>query len=178
MTEQTSDVNEALRMALRYEEEGREILLNAKDAVENPLAKATFDFLADQELKHVDVIKRFAETLSGSGEFDLSKLTAITNEETKRGVKHIFERFRAAFESVGAGDQPRLETYRVAMDMERHGYDFYSRTARDSDDAEIRQLFAFLATEEIRHFELIQDTHDYLLQPDALMAIEERWMQI
>jgi len=178
MAGHTSGVDEVFEMALRYEDEGRTILLNAKEAVENPLAKATFDFLANEELKHIDAIKRFAETLSGSGEFDPNNLTAISGEDAKRRVKHIFERFRTAFESVGAGDQPRLETYRVAMDMERHGHDFYSRAARQSDDAKTKRLFEFLAEEEIRHFELIQDTHDYLLQPDALMAIEERWMQI
>jgi len=177
MVPTANDPREVLEMALHNELKAREILQNARETVDNPLARATFDFLADEELKHIDIISKFAESLAGVGQFDEKDLLSTTTSEAKGRIKSIFERFRVQFEEVGAGDQPRLETYRVAMDMERRGHDFYKRAAEETADGEARKLYAFLAGEETRHFELIQDTHDYLQQPDALMAVEERWMQ-
>jgi len=168
---------EVAETALHNEMKAREILLDAKENVDNPLAKATFEFLANEELKHIEIIKKFAKALSGAGEFDADDLSGTTAAEAKEHIKNIFERFRVSFEEVGAGDQPRLEIYRVAMDMERHGYEFYKRAAEQALDKQARELYDFLGSEEICHFELIQDTHDYLQQPDALMAVEERWMQ-
>ena len=175
MADIPDDAEQVLEMALQNELRAKEILEGAKENVENPLAKATFDFLANEELKHIAIIKQFAAGVSGEQELDMAELTTL---EAKQQIRSIFERFRVAFEEVSATDQPRLETYRVAMDMERAGHDFYRRAAQQASDAKARRLYEFLAGEEIRHFELIQDTHDFLQQPDALLAVEERWMQV
>ncbi|MDO8589559.1 MAG: ferritin family protein [Armatimonadota bacterium] len=178
MSQIADDARQVLEMALQNELKGREILEQAKENVENPLAKATFDFLAHEEDKHIAIIKQFASGLTGEQELDMAELTTLTTPEAKQRIRSIFERFRVAFEEVSATDQPRLEAYRVAMDMERAGHDFYKRAALQASDEKSRRLYEFLAGEEIKHFELIQDTHDFLQQPDALLAVEERWMQV
>jgi rubrerythrin len=173
-----NDPRQVLEMALQNELKGREILEGARENVQNPLAKATFEFLANEELKHIDLLQQFAASLTGGELPDVEDLQALTTPDAKQHIKSIFERFRVAFEAVAATDEPRLEAYRVAEDMERQGHDYYNRAADQATDEKAKKLYQFLAEEEIRHFELIQDTHDYLQQPDALAAVEERWMQI
>lgn len=173
MSQAEDIISQVLDTALQNELRGREILLEARENVENPLAKATFEFLANEEMKHIDAIKTFAAGLS----IDPQALAAFDPAEAKERIYSIFERFKVAFEAVAATDEPRMEAYRVALDMERRGHNFYKRAAEQSADENARALYAFLASEEIKHFELIQDTHDFLQQPDALLAIEERWMQ-
>lgn len=173
----TANAREVLEVALQNELKGHEILTSARENVENPLAKATFDFLANEELKHIDIIQKFAQSLAGTGEFTTEELIEMSTPEAKQNIKSIFERFRVSFEAVAASDRPRLETYEVAMDMERRGHDYYKSAAEQTTNEDARRLYEFLASEETRHFELIQDTHDYLQQPDALAAVEERWMQ-
>ncbi|MDO8684577.1 MAG: ferritin family protein [Armatimonadota bacterium] len=177
MVQTANDVTQVLETALQNEMKSYEILENGKNNVDNPLAKATFDFLANEELKHIEIIKQFTSTLTGKSDFDIDELLALTTPDAKQHIKSIFERFKVSFEEVGATDQPRMETYRVAMDMERQGHDFYKRAADQTSDEKAKRLYQFLAGEEVKHFELIQDTHDFLQQPDALLAIEERWMQ-
>jgi len=178
MSQVLNDAAEVLESALRNEQEAHDILIHAREAVDNPLARATFDFLAGEELKHMQAIKQFAESLARHEEFDADDLERLTSAEARSHIILIFERFRTSFEAVGASDQPRLEIYEVAMDMERRGHDFYASAARRAADEDARKLYEFLAAEEVKHFEIIQDTHDFLRQPDALLAIEERWMQI
>ncbi len=172
------DPNTILDIAIANEVEGHKILTNAKESANTALAKATFDFLASEELNHIELIKDFAKTLAGAQEWDDSRLKEISLSEAGSHIKNIFERFAAEFETVSASSDERLETYKVAMDMEHRGYDFYSGAAKKVHDERAKQLFNFLAAEEERHFKMIQDTHDFLNHPDGIMAMEERWMQI
>jgi rubrerythrin len=172
-----NDPNAIVEAAIVNEIEGHRILEQGKKAANTPLAKATFEFLANEELKHIDLIKDFAKTLEGVKEWDPSELKELSLSEAGRHIRGIFERFGAQFEEVAATDNERLETYKVAMDMEHRGHDFYAKAAEQVTDERAKKLFQYLADEEVKHFEIIQDTHDFLAQPDAILAMEERWMQ-
>ena len=171
------DPKGVVEAALRFEEEAYRILCDAKDKAEDPLSKATFDFLAGEEVKHMEAIKAFAGSLALSGAFDPAILSRpITVNEAKQEIKGIFARFQPEFAETAAKGRPRLKVYAIAMDMERWGHDFYLAAAEQATDDTARKLYRFLSDEEIKHFEIIQDTHDFLKQPDAFMAIEEHWM--
>lgn len=165
--------------AIANEIEGRAMLERGKNSATTPLAKATFEFLANEELKHIALIKQFAESLTGTTKWctdDLGEGLDINQACTI--IKHLNERYGTEFETVGGLVDERLKVYQVAMDMERQGYAFYSNAAKHATNEQARELCQFLADEEAKHFEILQDTHDFLQQPDALLAMEERWMQI
>jgi rubrerythrin len=168
-----NDPKEVLEMAVNNEREAYELLCASRDACEDKLSKATFDFLAKEELKHIDVIQKFGETGVASAP-DVSK--SLTKADVAKGIKGIFEQFGWQYEQAAATDD-RMEAYRTAMDMERHGHQFYAKAAEVSTNPEAKKFFEFLAREEVRHFEIIQDSYDFLSEPDAMLAMEERWMQ-
>ena len=107
--------------AMKYEQEGYKIICDAKDKATHPLSKATFEFLAEQELQHIEAIKEFARSLAGECEFDTGKYCkSTTKREVSQQIKGIFSKFKAEFEAVGGKEDidERLETYGVALDME------------------------------------------------------------
>lgn len=166
-----------IEAAITNEIEGHKILNMGKESASNPLAQATFEFLANEELKHIELIREFADALDTNTTWDQERIREIALDENGHIIRGIFERFATQFEEVATADDERLEIYRVAMDMERRGHDFYTRAASKVSDERARTLFEFLAEEETKHFQIIQDTHDFLQQPDAILATEERWMQ-
>ena len=172
------DPNAVVEMAIKFEIEGHRILQQAKEASSEPLAIATFEFLANEELKHIEIIKEYSKTLEGAKKWNPDMLKGLTLAGASTGIRGIFERFGAQFEEAGTAPDQRMEVYKVAMDMERRGYDFYSSASEKSTDKKSQNLYRFLAGEEMRHFRIIQDTHDFLDHPDGFFAIEERWMQI
>jgi rubrerythrin len=171
------DPKAIMEAAIANEIEGHKILQRGRQAVSNPLTKATFQFLANEELKHIELIKEFSQSLSGIKSWDPSSLREITLAEAGASIRGIFERFATQFEEAGTADDERMEVYEIAMDMERQGHDFYKRAANKVNDEQTKKLLLFLANEEIRHFTMIQDTHDFLKHPDGILAMEERWMQ-
>lgn len=174
MAEIPNDPKAVLEMALQNEVQGHKILNDARDACDDRLAKATFDFLAKEELKHVQIIKQYAETGMANPP---SSSAVVTRQQMAQGIKGIFEQFGWQYEQVAGQDDARAEAYRTAMEMERHGHHFYAQAAEKATDEEAKKFYQFLAAEEVRHFEIIQESHDFLTQPDAMLAMEERWMQ-
>jgi rubrerythrin len=177
MTQIPNDPQKVAEAAMEYELEGRRILCESGEKATDPLSKSTFKFLADQELKHIEAIKSFAKCLSENEEFDVTKIDAVVDKlEARKAIKGIYAEFQPQFEDAACEEEPRLEVYKVAMDMEDHGHDFYAAAAEQATDSASRILYEFLAAEEINHFEIIQETHDFLAQPDAFQAIDEHWM--
>lgn len=177
MRDISNDLNSIIEAAIANEIEGHKIFQRGKKAANDPLAQATFEFLANEELKHIELIREFLQAVDNNITWDPERMREIALAEDGAAIRGIFERFAAQFEEVATADDERLEIYRVAMDMERRGYDFYTRAALKVSDDRARRLFEFLAEEETKHFQIIQDTHDFLQQPDAILATEERWMQ-
>jgi len=174
----SNNSTEVAESAINYELEGRKILSDAEEKAVDPLSKATFRFLADQELRHIEAIKSFAQSLSGEGAFDQELLLPATREYARDQIKGLFAEFKSRFEETSGRDEERQSIYKVALDMEHCGHDFYHAAAEQAADETAKKLYSFLAEEESRHFELIQETATFLKQPDAIMAVEERWMQI
>ncbi len=174
MAEIPADPKQVLDMALQNEVQGHKILSDARDICQDKLAKATFDFLAKEELKHIEIIKRFAQT--GVASAPLASDT-LSRADAAREIKGIFAQFGWQYEQVASEFNARAEAYRTAMEMERHGHHFYHQAAENAQDPEVKKFFDFLAAEEVRHFEILQDSLDFLEQPDAMLALEERWMQ-
>lgn len=173
-----NDPKKVAEAAMQFELEGHRILLESAEKAKDALSMATFKFLADQELKHIEAIKAFAEALGTNAEFDFCKLcTAVSKEEALREIQCFFAEYESEFENISA-DESRLQVYEVAMNMEDNGYQFYKCAAENETDPASRKFYEFLAAEEIKHFEIIQDTHDFLKQPDAFLAIEEHWMTL
>ena len=177
MQEIPNDLKSIIEAAIANEIEGHKILQRSEESASNPLAQAAFDFLANEELKHIDLIREFSNALDADTAWDPERMREIALDKNGAAIRGIFERFATQFEEVATADDERLEIYKIAMDMERRGYEFYSRAASKATDERARALFEFLAAEETKHFQIIQDTHDFIQQPDAILATEERWMQ-
>jgi rubrerythrin len=178
MTNIPENPREVVETALQFELEGRKILVDAGEKAKDPLSKATFKFLADQELKHIDAIKAYACALDEGKTFSCSTLGEhMDKSQAMAEIQKIFSKIKSEYESVEGKEDERQEVYEIAMDMERRGHDFYEKAASQTTNDTSRQLFQFLTGEETNHFEIIQETAEFLKQPDAIMAVEERWMQ-
>lgn len=178
MTHIPKNPTEVLAMALRNEERGREILLDGERSAKSPLAKATFEFLANEELEHIRLIQEFARSLETGGDWRPGELKPVSKRKAGEHVKSIFDKYAAEFQKVGERGEERMDIYEAALQMERDGHHYYAHAAEQAEDERARSLYEFLAKEETRHFELIQDTRDFLDLPDALLAVEERWMTV
>ncbi|MHB1457681.1 MAG: ferritin-like domain-containing protein [Armatimonadota bacterium] len=172
------DPKEVIKAAMDFEADGYKIFVDAGEKSTDPLSKATFNFLRDQELTHIERIKKFAAMIEGGVDFDLDSLgEPITVAKAKKEIGGIFKEFKSQFEATAGDPDERMEVYTVAMKMECRGHDFYGSAADAAKDEVSKKIYRFLSDEEAQHYMIIEETQTFLMQPDAIMAVEERWMQ-
>lgn len=150
--------------ALELEEQGREMYEQAYLKVKDPFARKALEFLIKEEERHKDKILRFNEHLFGRGEFDLERECAVTiSEDLKKLIEeHVTSEAREKIEDA----RTDIDVYEIALDFEKRGYDFYKSAGENETDERIKRFMKFLEEEEVKHYELIQETIRYLKETD------------
>lgn len=164
---------EAIGTALRMEEEGKRFYQDALKRVNNQFARRTLEFLIKEEDRHIDKIIRFNEYLLGRGDFDIEaecstdvpeRLKALIDEAAVATIKNIED------------SSSDVEVYEAAMEFERRGYQFYQEASRKEEDERLKRFFEFLVSEEIKHFQLLQNTKKYLEDPSYYFEDAGGWI--
>lgn len=135
----------ALAEAIQFESNGRDFYLRAAEAARDPLARAVFEALAEDEKEHVRRVREIYEELKNRpGWPDVVEMVARAS-----GVVDAFERASAA--GTGAlAEATAREAFAAALEMERQGLQFYrDRAARASCSAEAAFFRRLVAEEEI-----------------------------
>ncbi len=168
--------NEKLKpfdFALKLEEAGREFYLNEAAKMHSEAAKRIFLSIADEELKHIERINKiFASVdkdIKGSGwdkiKIEKGRLGEIFKSEIKGKPK-------------GPSTNAEQKAIEMAMENETRGYNFYDKTARETNDADVMSFFQTLMKEENAHFKILQDTREYLFDTaDWYIKLEGRTIE-
>jgi rubrerythrin len=160
MPERLTD-SERVEFALQTERDGSRFYKDATERVQHKLARAAFQLLSKEELRHVALIEALAKRLKGKGgpvSADSPNLRKL-----ELGVKTIYE---TAGEKKGKGDLDPAKAYEEAVALEQKISALYSGYIKDSESPEARHLFTVLYREEQDHLNLLEDMLAYLTKPD------------
>ena len=164
---------ESLKLAIKTEEDGRAMYLTAAEKVTNPLAKATMKQLAKEELTHIEIIKKFYDTLKQGAESDVKDMMAKAMNYNLR-KKTIFEAARERMDKAVEAD-PNVQTaYEEALKFEEEGANMYKELAGKTTDPVAKKLYDFLFEQESEHFRFLQEGLNYLNNPEQWFLEEER----
>ena len=160
MGPQTIYYCEALESAMKFEERSRDFYHDSVDKVDDEFAKKTLEFLAQEEVHHMEKIRRVNEELiDASKDFDWAAY--CTSDLPDRIEQHLKEMNSKRSEKIRP-QMSDLEVYDLALDMEKAGYEVYKDYHEQTEDEKTKQFLEFLIAEEKVHFELIQSTKKYL----------------
>ncbi len=175
MSEHEEDL-EALQTALQMEEDGREFYLDAAGRVHNPLAKRTLTWLADWELEHISLIKKFYANLKDLGTWgDVGG--AIEGEPSpKQEVKTIFKRAQEQLDELAKPDSEALDAYKTARDFENKAVQFYQELLDKTTDPDGKTFYEFMLEQEKEHYEILDSSFRYLENPELWHSEQEGWM--
>ncbi|MBN2459044.1 ferritin family protein [Candidatus Woesearchaeota archaeon] len=166
------DELKALKLAINNENEVRNFYLEHAAKMKSEIAKKTFIFLADEELKHIDAINAFSKSLHDGDE---PIIDAGTEDEAVNAVKEFFSRTVKAAVEAAVASESDLKAYEAGLQLEQKGYDFYKQAAEKAEHPNVKKLFEFLMKEENSHYALISNALVYLRSPDDYFQGEESW---
>ena len=150
-------IEEALKTAIEYEAELRDIYFEAAEAEDDDKGKQFFQAMAKDEQGHLDYLKDRLEQWQNTGKLSAQKLKA-----TLPPVAEI-ERHAAEVKSLVEKESRGLKSQMLsrALKMEIKTSDFYQKMV-DEMPAEAQQMFARFLEMENNHIRTIEFELDYL----------------
>jgi len=156
--------------AIKFEEEGMAFFKEREKSAPSAVERSVFASLAADEAGHrAYLVKMRAEMIAKN---DVEVLKADDDDE-HRSARQIFEGSMAAVADTDPYSTDELEILRGALEVERRGYKMYADAAAGVSSPAAKATFADLAAQEQQHFRLLQNTLDYLSDPEGFHGFDE-----
>ena len=173
MASGNKDALEALKFAIKFEKDGYNFYTKANKKTKNLVGREMFKYIADEEKKHIEKVKSIYEKLKKSGEWPkASKKSA--GKKRVAGFETIFTRVKGEIIKILRADSGDVEALKIAKEMEAKGYKFYQKRADETDNPLERAFYEELVKEESNHYEILENTYEYLSNPSDWFSNKER----
>jgi rubrerythrin len=117
--------------------------------------------LADDEVKHADMITRQLHALEGDGSY---VLLPDANVEAVDAGAQLFPPERKQIESALGVDPSVIDALHLALEREVISRDLYAQAAQETQDAAGKQMYLWLVGAETTHFNLLMSNYEALTE--------------
>lgn len=160
----------ALEVALNNELREREFYYQNARRTGNPVGKAMFKQIGDDELEHYKRIKKLHETWAKAKQWP-EKVPLKVKDTVVRDVLKDAVRKAADLPRGGADD---LKAVRTAIDFEAKGEKYYAKLRDDVTDPKEKAFFDLLSKMEREHFLALKEVEELMTDPVSWYRRKER----
>jgi rubrerythrin len=153
----------AIEIAKKMETDAIKFYNEASEKIKNPIGKRMFLSIVEDEKRHLDILSQIINGLS----------IEFQDISPKKNVKTIFETMKDEMMERVEATKDELEAFKVAMQMEREGIEFYKKALSETGTEEEKALFERLIKEEQEHYDIFSNTHFFLSDSGSWFMWEE-----
>ena len=154
----------AAEMARKMETDAVAFYKEAAGRTSHPVGREMFLSIMEDEIRHTRMIEAVLKGMD---------ITEDSAEPMDR-VKSVFEEMRPELEKKISATSDDKEALKVAMEMEKKGYDFYRESEAKAADEKTRELFKRLAKDEDQHYRMFANTYNFLNDSGNWFMWEEK----
>lgn len=139
--------------ALKMEKDGESFYRQFAEKTSSKGLETIFTMLANEEVKHCQAIEMMRQD-----NYQMAETTVLDD------VRNVFVELKdqpQKFESV----QGQIELYKKAQEMEKESQLFYQDKARQTDKDEQKKLLNRLASEEKKHYFILENIIEFVSRP-------------
>ncbi|MCD6429623.1 MAG: ferritin family protein [Deltaproteobacteria bacterium] len=151
----------ALETALNNEMNEREFYLKHSERTSNPVGKAMFLQIANEELEHHERLKQLHKKWEKEEKWPESVPLVVSDSNLKTTMQKVVD----ATQNQKPGDADDLEAVRTAIAFEAEGVKFYEKLRDSSQDKREKDFFNLLVTIENEHLRSLIETEAFFLDP-------------
>lgn len=140
--------------AKKMETDGEKYYRETAAQLENEGMKYVLNMLADDEVKHYNILSRMAR----------SEPPGMTDSEVLNNAKNVFERMKGTSFDKNIGE---VELYKKAQRMEKDSVEFYEARASEESNARHKETLLKIAEEEKKHFFLLENIINFVNRPET-----------
>jgi rubrerythrin len=154
----------ALEMAAKMEKDAVVFYKECAGKTNSPIGKKMFLSIAEDEQYHAACV---LDVMKGK-QFKPAATTP------KQDMKSIFEQDKAVMMQKFASSSTDVDALKIAMKMEKEGYDYYKKAAAEAAAPAEKALFECLAADEQEHYTIFQNTCSLLNDTSNWFMWQER----
>ena len=151
----------ALEVALNNEMREREFYLNHAKRTKNPVGKAMFQQIADEELEHYERLKELHEKWNKSEKWPETVPLKVKDTIVKDVLKDMVQKAGKIPET----DEDDFRAIQTAIEFEAKGVAYYARIRDQVSDPKEKEFFNLLSNIENEHYKSLKDTEEYFINP-------------
>jgi len=151
----------ALEVALANEMREREFYLKNADRTKNPVGKAMFNQIANEELEHYKRLKEVHERWERNEKWPETVPLKVKDTIVKNLLKDSVE----SVDKMPEKDDDDLKAIQTAIDFEAKGASHYAQLRDNVSDPKEKEFFNLLSKIEHEHYLSLKDTEEYLTDP-------------
>jgi rubrerythrin len=172
-----NDLIADVKLAIDLEKKGFEFYSQTAAKTRNPLAASVLASLADREMVHLERIKQFYQEMTGEKKLKSDWLKGVLVSPTKAELlRPILEKLKSQLDKKFETTAETNDAYKIAEGLEKASFDLYIKLSNAYPDPTIKKFYAALAAEEQEHFEILDETLQYLNRPGDWFREKERWL--
>lgn len=154
-----NQVTDILKQAIIMENRGKSLYQMVAAQTPSEEVKNIFQTMADEEQIHIEFLTKQFAFYQKNKTFDVNQLEAAAEEDA---IANTILTEKIKQDISGAGFESAAIS--AAIDMENKSIEVYEKRAKESNDANEKELYQFLADWEKGHHKLLLDLNKQLTE--------------
>ena len=157
-------ISEAIETAIRMETDAMAFYNEAASKAQHPFGREMFKGFVKDEKRHLEMLQNI---LKGIG---------LNEDQTgpRHEIKTVFSMLKDQMMKRVEAVQSEFDAVKIALDMEKEGFDFYRKAAANAASPDEKKLFEILVNEENEHFNILNKTYTFLENTGQWFMYEEQ----
>ncbi|MEW6569644.1 MAG: ferritin family protein [Nitrospirota bacterium] len=154
----------AIEIAIKMETDAIKFYTEAAEKTKHPVGKKMFLSITEDEKRHLQVLSQIFK------EIDIG----VEEVSPMKNVRTIFQLLKDSMMKRVEATTDELEAFKIAMQMEKEGIEFYKNAEAQANTDKERKLFERLIREEQQHYDIFANTYFFLSDTGSWFMWEER----
>ena len=153
----------AIEIAIKMETDAINFYSEAAGRTQNSVGKKMFLTIVEDEKRHLDTLSQIFKGIH----IEMKDVSPMKN------VKTVFELMKDEMMKRVKATTDELEAFKIAMQMEKEGVEFYKKAAIEAQTEKEKSLFERLVKEEQEHYGIFSNTYFFLSDTGSWFMWEE-----
>ncbi len=143
----------AIEIARKMETDAIRFYTEAAGRTQYPAGKKMFETIVVDEKRHLAIVNKLLQGL----EIQMDDVHPMNN------IKTVFETMKDKMMEKVRATADELEAFKIAMQMEKEGIEFYRKLMTEAKTEKEKTLFQKLISEEEQHYAIFENTYNFLM---------------
>jgi rubrerythrin len=152
-----------IEIAIKMEKDAIKFYKEASEKANNPVGKEMFLSITKDEKRHLEILSDIIKGLD----------VKLKDVSPMKNIKTVFETMKDKMMKRVEATTDELEAFKIAMQMEKQGIEFYKKALISASTEKEKSLFEKLIHEEEEHYNIFANTHFFLNDSGSWFMWEE-----